>query len=1158
MGILFTIFTVTAAGLLFILISFLYLTFQIYSGKSIKNPNYPPVKGTVFGQLFYFNRLYDHQTEVAKKQKTFRLLAPGQSELYTTDIRNIEHVLKTNFDKYTKGKHNQDVLTDLFGKGIFTVDGDKWRQQRKLASFEFSTRVLRDFSCSVFRRNAAKLVRVVSEMAIADQIFDMQDTLMRCTLDSIFKVGFGVELNCLEGSNKEGTEFMKAFDDSNALVYRRYVDPLWKLKRYFNICSEASLKKNIKIIDDFVTNLIGTKRKLQAEERLYVSVSSAGQFPLKDPEEMNDKYLRDIILNFMIAGKDSSANTLSWFFYMLCKNPLIQEKVAQEVRDVTSSQDDVVNVEEFIANITDTTLEQMHYLHAALTETLRLYPAVPVDGRCAEVDDVLPDGFRMKKGDGLYYMAYAMGRMPYIWGDDAGEFRPERWLNNGIFQPESPFKFIAFHAGPRICLGKDFAYRQMKILSIALLRFFRFKLADETRKITYRTMFTLHIDGSLHLRAIGRTNFNMASIDSLSNPFTLSALVLILSIFIVQLSIRKLNKKQEKHKYHPVGGTVFNQLLHFNRLHDYMTDLAGKYKTYRLIAPFRSEVYTADPVNVEYILKTNFENYGKGDLNYNNLSGLLGDGIFTVDGDKWRQQRKVSSYEFSTKVLRDFSSVVFRKNVAKLANIVSEAAKANQSMDIQDLFMKSTLDSIFKVAFGVELDSMCGSNEEGVKFTSAFDDASALTLWRYVDVFWKIKRFLNIGSEAALKKNVKVVNDFVYKLINKKIELMRNSEEVSSLKKDDILSRFLQVTENDPTYLRDIILNFVIAGKDTTAAALSWLIYMLCKHPAVQNKIAQEVKEATKVKEITDFAEFAASINEEALEKMKYLHAAITETLRLYPSVPVDAKVCFSDDTLPDGFNVRKGDMVAYQPYAMGRMKFIWGDDAEEYKPERWFNEDGVFQQESPFKFTAFQAGPRICLGKEFAYRQMKIFAAVLVTSFTFKLADERKPVNYRTMINLHVDGGLHKSSITPKLSRIHKNERCAEVDDILPDGFRMKKGDGLYYLAYAKGRMPYIWGDDAGDFRPERWLNNGIFQPASPFKFIAFHVLGYICLGKDFAYRQMKILSIALLRFFRFKLADDTRKITYRTMLTLFIDGSLHLRAIGRTNYKTIIDVIP
>ena len=129
-------------------------------------------------------------------------------------------------------------------------------------------------------------------------------------------------------------------------------------------------------------------------------------------------------------------------------------------------------------------------------------------------------------------MTYAMGRMPYIWGKDADDFRPERWLNNGIFQSESPFKFVTFHvsnlisfylshsliilmftnscftdicAGPRICLGKDFAYRQMKIVAIALLRFFRFKLADETRSVTYRTMFTLHIDGSLPMLAVPRT-----------------------------------------------------------------------------------------------------------------------------------------------------------------------------------------------------------------------------------------------------------------------------------------------------------------------------------------------------------------------------------------------------------------------------------------------------------------------------------------------------------------------------------------------------------------------------------------------------------------------------------------------------------------------------
>ena len=84
---------------------------------------------------------------------------------------------------------------------------------------------------------------------------------MRFPLDSIFKVVFRVELNCLEGSSKEGTAFMKAFDDSNALVYWRYVNPFWKLKRFFNIGSEATLKKKIKILDDFVHGVIRIKRE---------------------------------------------------------------------------------------------------------------------------------------------------------------------------------------------------------------------------------------------------------------------------------------------------------------------------------------------------------------------------------------------------------------------------------------------------------------------------------------------------------------------------------------------------------------------------------------------------------------------------------------------------------------------------------------------------------------------------------------------------------------------------------------------------------------------------------------------------------------------------------------------------------------------------------
>lgn len=94
---------------------------------------------------------------------------------------------------------------------------------------------------------------------------------MRCTLDSIFKVGFGVDLNCLQGSSEEGSAFIKAFDDSTELTYWRYVDPFWKLKRFFNIGTEASLKKNIKSINDFVHGLISTKRKQLAVHQVSVS-----------------------------------------------------------------------------------------------------------------------------------------------------------------------------------------------------------------------------------------------------------------------------------------------------------------------------------------------------------------------------------------------------------------------------------------------------------------------------------------------------------------------------------------------------------------------------------------------------------------------------------------------------------------------------------------------------------------------------------------------------------------------------------------------------------------------------------------------------------------------------------------------------------------------
>ncbi|KAJ4872650.1 hypothetical protein Rs2_45675 [Raphanus sativus] len=401
--------SIALAATIFIVLSFsIYLTIRIFTGKSINDKEYSPVHATIFDLFFHNNELYEYQTEIARKKPTYRFLSPGQSDIFTADPRNVEHILKTRFDNYSKGDNSRENLGDLLGHGIFTVDGEKWKQQRKLASFEFSTRVLRDFSCSVFRTNACKLVRFVSEFALSGKSFDAQDMLMRYALESIFKVGFGKELKCLDEFSKEGEEFMEAFDED------KFVYKLITTKR-----EELATGQNTAVREDILS------RYLVESER--------------DPEKMNDKYLRDIILNFMVAGKDTAAASLSWFLYMLCKNPLVQERIVQEIRDVTSSHERTTDVNGFAQSISEEALNQMQYLHAALSETLRLYPIVPL-------------------------------------------------------------------GGPRICLGKDFAYRQMKIVSMVLLHFFRFKLADEKSNVRYKRMLTLHIEGGLHLHAIPRTS----------------------------------------------------------------------------------------------------------------------------------------------------------------------------------------------------------------------------------------------------------------------------------------------------------------------------------------------------------------------------------------------------------------------------------------------------------------------------------------------------------------------------------------------------------------------------------------------------------------------------------------------------------------------------
>ncbi|KAK6124829.1 hypothetical protein DH2020_041445 [Rehmannia glutinosa] len=147
-------------------------------------------------------------------------------------------------------------------------------------------------------------------------------------------------------------------------------------------------------------------------------------------------------------------------------------------------------------------LREMHYLQASITEAMRLYPPVPIDTKACNKDDILPDGTFIGKNWFISYLTFAMGRMESVWGKDCCEYKPERWIENGIWKQESPFKYPVFHAGARMCLGKDMAFIQMKSIAASVLERFGMDVVMEKGKCPeYLLSLTLRMKGGLPVKA---------------------------------------------------------------------------------------------------------------------------------------------------------------------------------------------------------------------------------------------------------------------------------------------------------------------------------------------------------------------------------------------------------------------------------------------------------------------------------------------------------------------------------------------------------------------------------------------------------------------------------------------------------------------------------
>ncbi|OAE29891.1 hypothetical protein AXG93_773s1310 [Marchantia polymorpha subsp. ruderalis] len=164
-------------------------------------------------------------------------------------------------------------------------------------------------------------------------------------------------------------------------------------------------------------------------------------------EPLSDKVLRDATVNFLLAGRDTTALTLGWFMYLLSCNPEVAQKCDQELNEVFGERE---------------TAQPDRWVQGSSRRLLINKFFELQDGKFAVDDDVLPDGTIVKRGEVVVYVQYAMGRMELLWGPDASQFRPERWLKDNVYQPESPFKFSAFQVVP----NQDVAYRVSLVLAI--------------------------------------------------------------------------------------------------------------------------------------------------------------------------------------------------------------------------------------------------------------------------------------------------------------------------------------------------------------------------------------------------------------------------------------------------------------------------------------------------------------------------------------------------------------------------------------------------------------------------------------------------------------------------------------------------------------------
>ncbi|KAL9070873.1 MAG: hypothetical protein Q9157_005666 [Trypethelium eluteriae] len=400
----------------------------------------------------------------------------NKERVFLTSPKALSEVLVQRNYEFCKPHRLRFGLGRILGVGLIIAEGDEHKMQRRRLLPAFQHRHIKDLY-PVFWSKAAELSRALPVNSASFSIVNITEWITRATLDIIGVAGMGHDFGAIQNPDNEV---------SNA--YRDVFDPIHRPSKLAMIASSltnllswylpiqpqdaiAIASKQLKSIARRLIrqkqNVIDQGGKLAATDIVSVAMSS-GLF--------DEEGLANQVLTFLAAGHETTASSMSWAILALCNNPQVQSRLREEVQcrlpnPVTSEKGEGITAE---------VIDNLPYLHAVCNEVLRFYPPAGITKRVATrtttiLDQVVP------KGTEIVISMRAVNHSKALWGADATEFNPERWMGPGRANSggaENNFAYMTFLHGPRSCIGQAFARGEFACLLAVLVGSFEFELVD--------------------------------------------------------------------------------------------------------------------------------------------------------------------------------------------------------------------------------------------------------------------------------------------------------------------------------------------------------------------------------------------------------------------------------------------------------------------------------------------------------------------------------------------------------------------------------------------------------------------------------------------------------------------------------------------------------